>query len=244
MESNVAERPTVRRVSWGARVPGDPNAAAGAADRWNLSFRSTREMRAKMEKAASISGRSLSAEAEHRLELSFKDNECLQSAVELALGPDLAAIAWEVIDALRWVANNRFMLLLVNEGQVRDPWVFNQMVEAAKHVVAAHPELHAGADHLIAALEKHRPEGPIVPPADVGFDPDLPSAATEHQRETAARIIDAGREAERNIGRTQAQLRIERSRKSAPVGRVVRADATLSGTTQVAATASTKKAKA
>lgn len=57
-----------------------------------VGFRAPRELKEKLEDAAARNGRSLSTEAQIRLEKSFERQELLAGALELAYGPRLAGI--------------------------------------------------------------------------------------------------------------------------------------------------------
>jgi predicted DNA-binding protein len=82
-----AGRPA-RRISPGERVP--------------MSFRVTPELKERMDRAASASGRSVAQEIELRLENSFRDQEdVIRAALVLAYGPQLAALSQLIGDAAR-----------------------------------------------------------------------------------------------------------------------------------------------
>src|SRR5437868_12650617 len=57
-----------------------------------VGFRAPRELKERLEAAASRNGRSLSTEAQIRLERSFEKQSLLSEALELAYGPRLAGV--------------------------------------------------------------------------------------------------------------------------------------------------------
>jgi hypothetical protein len=67
-----------------------------------MSFRVTPELKERMDRAASASGRSVAQEIELRLENSFRDQEdVIRAALVLAYGPQLAALSQLIAHAAR-----------------------------------------------------------------------------------------------------------------------------------------------
>jgi len=192
---------------------GEATLAADAtvdSGRWALSFRVPQQLREAMEKAAAENGRSLSAEAEFRLLMSFRDQNALRQAMLMLCGPELAEIGWEIIDTMRWVAHNRFALLMV-KPDVKDPWLYDQIVAGVRLVAEEHPELGEAADQILHVMEQHRPPGEITQPPEAGFH--ISPRATQQQQGIAERIIAEGRQAERDVGRSMAQRRLAKEKK-------------------------------
>lgn len=72
--------------------------------RVHLGFRVTPETKRRLEMITAKTGRSQSQEAEHRLELSFHDQDLLPRVLQLACGrPDLAALVQQFIEAAQAV---------------------------------------------------------------------------------------------------------------------------------------------
>ena len=69
--------------------------------RVTVGFRVSESVRKCLEDAASKNARSLSQEAEHRLEASFGDEKIVQQALELAYGDDVARGMFTIADSIR-----------------------------------------------------------------------------------------------------------------------------------------------
>src|SRR5438067_1401563 len=65
-----------------------------------VGFRAPRELKERLEAAATRSGRSLSTEAQIRLEKSFEKQDLLTGALELAYGPQLAGIVFLIAEMM------------------------------------------------------------------------------------------------------------------------------------------------
>jgi hypothetical protein len=72
--------------------PGRPRLKPAERKSRNLTFRSRGALRQKLEDATRKSGRSVSEEIERRLEYSFRDEDVLASAADLAYGREIAAL--------------------------------------------------------------------------------------------------------------------------------------------------------
>jgi hypothetical protein len=212
MEEDQTET-TGRAGTAAAAMPGSGRLSAHEApierSRWHVSYKMSQKLRHPIEQAAAASGRSISAELEWRISQTVRDEDVLQTAMRIAVGDDLAAIAWEIIDTLKWTFSARFALLLT-KGDIRDPWSYAQAMDGARHIIEQHKdELGASGEAILAVLEKYRPPGPVVPPAEAGWGGPIPSSlATAEQKADLDRIVAESREAERNVGVTMAKRRL------------------------------------
>jgi hypothetical protein len=148
-----------------------------------------------LEKAAGANGRSLTQEAEFRLERSFERHELLTDALELTWGPQLAGLILVIGGVLREYSASvsRYSLLKgVGDdwGHELDNWL-------------GHPFVYDQAfKAIVEALEFLRPPGPAEPP-------DVVAAALIH-----AGWDDLGREIARDLlplileGRTEHTKRV------------------------------------
>jgi hypothetical protein len=74
------------------RRRGRPALAPGEGKRHPVGIRTTEELKAQIEAAALMSGRSVAAEIEHRLERSFRDDGWLDAALDAAYGSRNAGV--------------------------------------------------------------------------------------------------------------------------------------------------------
>jgi TraY domain len=120
-----------------------------------VGFRAPRELKEKLKQAAASSGRSLSTEAQFRLEKSFHPEELLAETLELAFGPGLAGLLTLAGRVMREAGSSK-MYQKQRDGGVSggswpmDPDAYNEAVRAAH-----------------AVLEEWRPDG-AVDPASTG----------------------------------------------------------------------------
>jgi hypothetical protein len=133
------------------RRTGRPGREPNPGERVGMSLRVTPETKRRLDAAAMEKGRSLSQEAEVRLDQSFHDEDAIKGALALAYGRRFAGILLVLARAMReagWSAS------LMKTGSfesaaewLNDPWAYEQAVQAATTV-----------------LEAFRPEGEILPP--------------------------------------------------------------------------------
>lgn len=101
-----------------------------------LNVRTTFETRQRLEKAAIDSGRSLTQEAEVRIERSFHSEDFAVSALEMTYGAEIAGIALAVADVLHTAAIATRALLahdvLDGSGWMDDPVAFNNAVKGVQ----------------------------------------------------------------------------------------------------------------
>lgn len=101
-----------------------------------LTTRITDDIRTKLDAAAGAAGRSLSQEIEMRLESSFQAEGQLREALELTLGPQVAAlvllIGFAMRDTARWPGRPFSPVKLLSE-----PFLFAQAAAAATKVLDA-----------------------------------------------------------------------------------------------------------
>lgn len=74
------------------RRVGRPTSAPKKGEKATISIRVTPQLKARLDRASTASDRSLSQEAELRLEQTFRDQDALLSAMELAYGQSLAGL--------------------------------------------------------------------------------------------------------------------------------------------------------
>jgi TraY domain len=146
--------PRVGRPRTRAEGPGD-----------YVGFRSPRELKERLEAAAARSGRSLSTEAQIRLEKSFEKQDLLGGALELAYGPRLAGILMLLAEMTCQVG--RMAGFTSGEsGEAMDNWLddafaYDQAVTAASTILDAFRP--PGDRHLLQKNGKDaREEIPIV----------------------------------------------------------------------------------
>jgi TraY domain len=144
----MADKKTPRRSSRRG-----PRPSGGTPDRKStISVRISPELKEKLFAATEANDRSLSQEAEVRLERSVRDEKSIEDALELAYGREFAGIilmlARAMTDAGRHVA---LMEKPTMPGSAADwlnrPWAFEQAVRAASTI-----------------LEAFRPPGPVEAP--------------------------------------------------------------------------------
>ena len=137
-----------RKKSFGGR----PKRKPSPGERVHLGFRVTPDLKQHVERAADRSGRSISQEAEMRLERSFEREGLLSEALELAYGRRLAAILLMLGKAMKdtgeIVAFASTRTIEGKENWLDTPSAFDQAAKSAAHV-----------------LEALRPSGDATPPA-------------------------------------------------------------------------------
>ena len=123
-------------------------------ERVHLGFRVTPEMKRRVEDAAHGSGRSISQEAELRLERSFEQQRLLPEVLELAYGTELAGLLIAVAEAMNEAQlAGQIMSLEDHPKWSDDPFSFDTVAVAAQAV-------------LHALFEAMRPAGAIRNPPD------------------------------------------------------------------------------
>jgi hypothetical protein len=196
------KKPVRRRAT--AQIPGKTELKADAItthrEGWQLAFRVPPTARAPLEKAAAMHGRSISGECAFRLQQGLRDQDALKQAMVLFMGEHLADVAWEILDVMISVAHARFAMYQVDSPR-HDAWRYDQMVQAVHYILNWHTDVldEEAGQRLLAALEKGRPEGPIVTPPHTPW-PRSRSVPLQ-------RVTDAAREAEEQIGITLAKER-------------------------------------
>ncbi|NUU39627.1 TraY domain-containing protein [Tardiphaga robiniae] len=110
---------TVKKMDGGKRHP--------------LNVRTTFEARQRLESAAMESGRSLTQEAEVRIERTFKSDDNALDALELIYGSAIAGLALALADCIQQSAvSTRLMIAGVPDGDgwLDDPTAFDQAIHA------------------------------------------------------------------------------------------------------------------
>jgi len=122
-----------------ARVGRPRTRAEGPGD--YVGFRAPRELKERLEAAAARSGRSLSTEAQIRLEKSFEKQDLLGGALELAYGPHLAGILMLASEVTSEVGRlGGFTSGASGEAMdnwLEDPFAYDQAAAAAYMVLDA-----------------------------------------------------------------------------------------------------------
>src|SRR2546421_6544501 len=123
-----------------ARRPGRPRTRPEGQVGSHVGFRAPRELKEKLEAAAVASGRSLSTEAQFRLEKSFHQQDMIGAACELAYGRGAAAII--LVLAREMVSSGRVSALISSGGSrdamadwLADAYAYKQAVNAATRVL-------------------------------------------------------------------------------------------------------------
>jgi TraY domain-containing protein len=155
---------------------GRPPKAPTPGERIGMSLRVTPDMKNRLDQAAQDNGRSLSQEAEVRLEQSFRDDDLLPQLMAAAYGERLAGVLMMVGAAMSLAGRGTGTLTTLNaEGAANwmdHPWAFEQSRAAIDRV-----------------LDTVRPEGEASPPpavtamaagstGDAGLDAALKTAAS------------------------------------------------------------------
>ena len=106
-----------------------------------VGFRAPRELKERLEAAAARSGRSLSTEAQIRLERSFEKQDILGGALELAYGPRLAGILMLVAEMTSQVGRIAGFTSgesgVAMDNWLSDPFAYDQAVTAAYRILDA-----------------------------------------------------------------------------------------------------------
>jgi hypothetical protein len=130
---------------------GRPTKPGKPGEKTTLSLRMTAELKQRLEDAGSSSGRNLSQEAERRLENSFRDDEILDRALDLALGRQTAGLVQLLTRVVRDAGTHAgFMTTQTPDGATNwlsDPYAFKQASIA-----------------ITTALEALQPDGDDKPP--------------------------------------------------------------------------------
>ena len=111
---------------------GRPTKPAKEGEKTTLSLRVTPELKRRLDVAATQSGRNLSQEAEHRLELTIENERAIQQALEFAYGPRVAGLALFLARVMQ-VTSNRCEYLLKGTAVAACPW--HDVPEAFQKVV-------------------------------------------------------------------------------------------------------------
>lgn len=137
------------------RVGRPPKAPEPGDARISMSLRVSPEIKRRLDQAAAVSGRSLSQEAEMRLEQSFRDQALLSQLLELAFGRQLAGVLVTAGHAMRYASRDvdwfdRWAggVSGTDWSWTKNPWAFDEMVRAMNDAIAP-----------------LRPEGEPIPPS-------------------------------------------------------------------------------
>ncbi|TSE03754.1 hypothetical protein C1D09_025355 [Mesorhizobium intechi] len=141
---------------------GRPKREPEPGERVHLGFRVTPDMKARVESAASDSGRSISQEAEYRLERSFERADLLADVLSTTFGPELGGVLMMIGSAMRDVGGQAgFAGTFTLEGAQQwfdNPYAFDQAVAAANRIFEAlRPEGEPKAPEHFEALTEINP---------------------------------------------------------------------------------------
>jgi hypothetical protein len=167
-----------------------------------LTFRIHDRTRAALEQAGAENGRSLSEEAESRIESTFRDQQFFEAAAALRWGRELGAIVLLVGDAMHRASKARPEHLSLGDalvGHHHQPWYYDQMRQAADHVLAA-----------FAA-------GDVVPPSGIQIATITPEVPVEVAVEIRKHHEERIRDAQKNTGRHSAEATLAAALDRGPV---------------------------
>ena len=130
-----------------------------------VGFRAPRELKERLEAAAARNGRSLSTEAQIRLEKSFEKQELLVGALELAYGPRLAGILFLLGEMMSEVGASAAFASGESVEAMRswldDPFAYDQAITAVYDILTSFRP--AGEPHV---LRKNGKDARLeIPPA-------------------------------------------------------------------------------
>jgi hypothetical protein len=124
------------RDQMGKKRIGRPSKAPKPGERAALSLRVTAETKRKLDAAAQEAKRSLSQEAEFRIESSFRDRDLLIEALRLAYGRELAAMLIAIGDHMKLAGQTTAFVKTATLEASRqwwdNPYAFSQAMAAAK----------------------------------------------------------------------------------------------------------------
>jgi hypothetical protein len=142
------------------RPRGRPPQPEGARRRSNLTLRVSDKTKAGLERDAAANGRSLSEEAEARLDQAARSQQMLEQGLDLALGRPGTGLILAIVQAMRDVAHGAAFVTTNRgggDGWVNSPFAFEQVSRA-----------------IAAIVEAVRPEGDVTPPVrpDLALGPE------------------------------------------------------------------------
>jgi TraY domain len=189
------------------RKAGRPGKEPAAGERVGLSLRVTPETKRALDAAAAASGRSLSQEAEMRLERAFQDEQLLPQLLDLAYGRDTAGLLLLIGECLRDTAAHAAAFsgarLEPRPDWMSRPWVYRQ----AEDAIAA----------LLAALEPPGTRDAPAPKLIEAMGPPLRLGMEHLGRGFAAGVLAALFGDPDSAGHLQQRLRPARERLAAVI---------------------------
>lgn len=187
----------------GKRKAGRPTTAAKEGEKATLGIRASARLKGQLMAAAAVTGRSLSAEAEIRLEQSFEEQRHLLHALAAVFGDRIAGLLLEigaVLDAIARHRSFRAHSIGPQADLTDDPFRYDQAMQAVARL-----------------LERARPPGDIR-------SPELPSGMQpEIDASPDMRILAELMEFERAPGNALAEgILSQLPTATAPVHRIAR----------------------
>ena len=134
------------RVAIQARQRGRPTKPVESGVKVTLSLRMPSDLKRRLEAAGSSSGRNLSEESERRLDGSFRAEDMLKQALDLALDRPGTGLLMTLIRVLRDAARGA-AVIHGGDDWLSSPYAFDQVAKA-----------------VVAMLEGFRPAGDVAPP--------------------------------------------------------------------------------
>jgi predicted transcriptional regulator len=174
---------------------------ARSQKRFSLGFKVSSDLKRQLGKAADITGRTQSAEAEARLENSFRAEQALDEALVLAYGREGAGLALLVAEVMRTIGWRSYILgstaksMPVAQEWMDDPFAYRCVVESVTFVLnALRPDGDASMPAGHSVKDVYPNESPQV------LEQRALEMATGAADQMLRFISDAGRQHARDVG--------------------------------------------
>jgi hypothetical protein len=129
----------IRRRKYSSPKPAQQPAAVPSGERIPLGLRVTKETKQRLDDAAKASGRSLSQEAELRLEHSFEAERVALSGLDLRFGRHWTGLLLAIAQAAQTTGTRGLMISRWNfegcEDWVLDPYAYDQALRAVMFIL-------------------------------------------------------------------------------------------------------------
>src|SRR4051812_44215955 len=124
-----------------ARRPGRKPQPANQGQRVSLGLKVTPAIKNELDAAAKANGRTQSQEAEVRIEQTFRDQKTIEAGLNLAFGPELAALLLLIGNRVRTLSTVANFLTGSEHHNtnawLHNPYVFDQTVQSISAILAA-----------------------------------------------------------------------------------------------------------